>query len=158
MGLRLRMGMGFRFTGMECGPIGCRLPTSTTSTATFFRHASTASAAFTSTATGALFIRLQPSIGTRNLPSFFGNCSNKWNFCSPSLPLHPTSFSLLHKNLFFFLLFFFFFLLSSTFLFRTSPQTYTCVCVSVCLSENENAPLSLVCQRKKNPPLSLHSG
>lgn len=85
MGLRLRLErMGFGFDGMDGRQQQSRQQqqqqTARTSSAssTFLRPATSTTAAVTSTSAGIVFVGSRPSIGTRNLPSFSGNCSNKW--------------------------------------------------------------------------------
>lgn len=83
MGLRLPLErMGFRFNGMD-GGVGERRwqhRSARAASAAFLRPATSTSAAVTSTSAGVVFHSSRPSIGTRNLPSFFGNCSNKCFF------------------------------------------------------------------------------
>lgn len=84
MGLRLRLErMGFGFDGMDGRQQQSRQQqqqTARTSSAAsaFLRPATSTTAAVTSTSAGIVFVGSRPSIGTRNLPSFSGNCSNKW--------------------------------------------------------------------------------
>ena len=96
MGLRLRLGMGFGFTGMEFGVRRLAASSYSASATTILRPATSASAAIASTSAGAVF-HVRPSAGTRNMFSFSGNCSNKW-------------FVSLSPFFFFFLLFLFFYL------------------------------------------------
>lgn len=122
MGLRLRLErMGFGFDGMDGRQQQSRQQqqqTARTSSAssTFLRPATSTTAAVTSTSAGIVFVGSRPSIGTRNLPSFSGNCSNKW-----------ISFFLFQLSVDVFFCFFLFNLFSFHYTWRPG----VCVCVFV---------------------------
>ena len=120
---------------------------STSSSAAFFRSATSTSTAVASTSTGIVFVLCRPSIGTRNLPSFSGNCSNK-----------QMDFSLYSQLLFsgvvFLLLFFFFFFQSILFFFFFFIMArHVCVFVSGSNVDVRVTPLFLL-----HLLSSLHSG
>ena len=144
MGLRLRLEwMGFRFNGMDDSTDiqFCQQQQtfrySTSSAAAFFRSATSTSTAVASTYTGIVFVLCRPSIGTRNLPSFSGNCSNK-----------QMDFSLYSQLLFSGVVFFFFF----SFFFFIMAR-HVCVFVSGSNVDVRVTPLFLL-----HLLSSLHSG
>lgn len=128
MGLRLRLErMGFGFDGMDGRQQQQTARTSSAASA-FLRPATSTSAAVTSTSAGIVFVGSRPSTGTRNLPSFSGNCSNKWiSSFFLSLPGECVDvFCFVWFNLF-------------SFHYTWRPG----VCVCVCLCRMGHAPVSL---------------